>query len=283
MGHHTIPREYLRGFASKTREEYVWLHARGAASPRHVPITKALQSHSFYRSETEAALAADVEKPGNAVLKKLIRGEHISDKERAHFTYYLGVMHKRVPAVRRQIDALASVTLDEVIENVRTMLNAVAQEPDIDSGRLAERLTQLDELHARYRERIPKEVLEEMYDPWPGELVLRVIFSMNWHVLRTTGPQHFTTCDNPFFYFADRGIGNAHSEITFPLSTNTALYCSWRPSGNKLVFKDVTQHVVKNVNRRLISNADTVVIYHEAAPWILKLIASSRISLQSLW
>ncbi|KAF0208114.1 MAG: hypothetical protein FD171_1271 [Actinobacteria bacterium] len=281
MGHHTVPQEYLRGFASPAREEYVWLHARGDSEPRHVPIAKALQSRGFYRPETEVSLARDVEKPANAVLRKLAAGDSITDEERAHFTYYLAVMHERVPAARRKIDELAPEVLDRAIENTRTKLHEVADDSDIASGRLATRLSELDELHVRYREKIPKVVLEDAYEPWPGEPVLNAIYSMNWHILRTDGPQCFVTCDNPFFYFAERGIGNAHSEVTFPLTTNATLNCSWRPSADRLVFKDVTQRIVKNINRRLASHADTVVIYHEPAPWILRLLSAGSVALES--
>jgi hypothetical protein len=276
MGHHFVPQQYMRNFEDPNRRGFIWLHDKQGGDPRSVPITKVAQAKGFYSKETEAILANVVEKPANAVMKKLITEVGITQDERLQLAYYIGVMVKRIPARRRLSTAMIPGVLAKVISRVQEQLISVAKEQNADPEVLRRLLKEVAAAEKKLTTNTPPEVLKQIQDPWPSERIVLAVFNMIWRILVSSGPQYFLTTDNPAFFFNAFGLGKEKSELSFPLSSNYALHGSYQAAPSKLVFVRPTQNIVKEINRRLASEAERLAFYHEPAPWLLKVLQKQR-------
>jgi hypothetical protein len=89
--------------------------------------------------------------------------------------------------------------------------------------------------------------------------------------LTSVGPTFFVTSDNPAFYFESLGLSRKESELCFPLSTQCALHGSWQAATSDLEFMNCRPALVKEINRRIVSVAERLALYHQSADWALRL------------
>jgi len=66
-------------------------------------------------------------------------------------------------------------------------------------------------------------------------------------------------------------LARKESELSFPLSTHYLLHGSWQQADSDLVFVNAEQALVKEINRRIVSEAERLVFYHQAADWLPKM------------
>jgi hypothetical protein len=276
LGHHFVPQRYLENFEDTSQAGFIWLHDKRGGPARLARIDKVVQAKRFYSTETETRLTREVEVPANAVIEKLIGDTAITPVERLQLAYYIGVMMKRVPARRRHATEMIPGVLADVVEKVRGGLKATAIAMQADPELLAQRLRDVDVMEVKFASEPPPEVVSQIREPWPSEAMLRALFEMTWRVLVSAGPQYFITSDNPAFFFREYGLGREESELSFPLSTTHALHGSWKTAGSDLVFLGATQALVKEVNRRLASEAERLAFYHEPAPWLLAILPKKK-------
>lgn len=279
MGHHFVPQRYLRNFENPSRPGFIWLHDKRGGPARLARITQVAQAKQFYSAETETILARHVETPGNAVIQKLTSQTAITPVERLQLAYYVGVMLKRIPAKRRRSAEMMPGVLADVVSSIREQLEAIASAVHEDPELLARRLREVDSAQKKFALQPPREVLEQIREPWPSEGMLRALFGMTWRVLVSSGPQYFVTTDNPAFFFRAYGLATEDSELSFPLSTEHALHGSWRTAGSDLIFLRATQSIIKEINRRLASETERLAFYHEPAPWLLKILPKKDLHL----
>jgi hypothetical protein len=80
---------------------------------------------------------------------------------------------------------------------------------------------------------------------------------------------YFVTCDTPAHFFEGLGVGRPDSEFTFPVSKDFALigeHCrNWG-----MVFEKPQVQLAKEVNRRVLSNAERFVFSPKREAWIEK-------------
>jgi hypothetical protein len=276
MGKHFVPQEYLRHFEIPGKPDFIWLHDKRGGLARVAAIDKVAQVKNFYNEETEAILARDVEVPGNKVIRTLMSNGTITLVERLQLAYYIGVMMKRIPARRRHAMEMIPSVLADVTTRVRRELEAIANELRTDPELLAHRLREVDAFEKNAVLQPPAKVLDLIREPWPSEGMLRALFGMTWRILVTSGPQFFATTDNPVFFFRAFGLATKRAEITFPLSTKHALHGSWQKANSDLVYLDVSQRTVKEINRRVASEAERLAFYHEPAQWLLEILPKKK-------
>ena len=250
----------------------LWLHDKRDVVARPAAIKSVAQAKGYYSPECERRLASEVEIPGNRVIAKLIEGSAISEGERLQLTFYIGTMFKRVPRSRRKVTEMLPDVLREVVEGVKQGLNSLSDEVTVDPELVAKRLREIDALHARYSLEAPQSVLDKANEPWPSEKVVRTVFSMNWRILETRGPQFFITSDNPAFFFEGFGLANDKAELTFPLASTHALHGSWQGPRAGLRHIPASQKFVREINRRIASGTERLGFYHERAPWLLQIL-----------
>jgi len=170
------------------------------------------------------------------VIRKLTNNTAIAPAERVQLALYIGVMMKRIPASRRRSMEMIPSVLAELVAEVRGQLRALASDIRADPEIVAKRLLEVDATERKFRLQPPHNVLEQIREPWPSEIMVRALFNMTWRVLISSGPQYFVTTDNPVFFFRGFGLAKEKSELTFPLSTTHALHGSWQTAGSNLKF-----------------------------------------------
>lgn len=268
MGHHYVPQRYLRNFQDPSRPGSLWLYDKQNIAVRPAAIKSVAQAKNYYTPEIESQLALQVEIPGNAVIEKLIAWQPITPGERFQLAFYIATMLKRVPRSRSRAKALFPGLLVETLEGYRAGFRALSEEGRYDPELIARRMSEIEAIFARYSTNPPQNVLDVAKVPWPSKELVGYIFSMNWHVYTTTGPQFFMTSDNPAFFFEGLGVNKADSELTFPLSSHFALNASWRGPPGAVLRSRLRQYGVREFNRRILSTTERLVFYHEDAYWL---------------
>ena len=273
MGHHYVPKEYLRGFAPVSMPDMIWLHDRQGGSPRLLPIAAVAQAPGFYDSAVEKALSEELEGPATPALQSLRAGHPLSAADRLLLAVYIGAMLKRVPHQRAVAMALAPEAVREATEGVRTELQAVAAQIGADPAIVTKRLAEIDEYEQRHRYDPPASLLEQIRSPWPTQAMVEAIFQMSWRVLRSQGPDWFITCDNPAYFHKAFGLATKDAELVMPLSTGYALHGCWQhDERGRLLFVDARQGLVREMNKRVASTATRFGFFHDAAPWLPRLL-----------
>lgn len=276
MGHHYVPQYYLRGFALPHAPTEVWQFdkASGAFSNRPIPIDNVAQSGSFYSDETERQLNELVEIPADRVLERLRlpvpKAITLSSEDREHLAVYIATMVKRVPAYRQYAKSLVPRALDSVCSELREQLQraATSTTPDL----LERRLREMDAVERKFLAQTPPDLRTRIDNPWPESYLTDLVLSMHWFFVAEPADNQFVITDNPSFFFSELGLGSQDSELTFPLSSDLALFAARgaRAKGNKVV-RDA--RLVRLANARMIGQA-TRFVYSRAQAWWIPTVAS---------
>lgn len=282
MGQHFVPQRYLRNFEDPDHPGYLWVHDRKADTPQLAKIEKVAQSRDFYSPSTERILAQAVEQPSNPVIDKLRQKRPITPPERAQLAYYIAVMMKRIPAHRRHARAMMPEALAGLVNDIREQLKAFANDVRANPEILKRRVVELDEVERKFQARPPREVLEQIREPWPSARIVDLVLRMAWRILLSAGPIFFLTTDNPAFYFRGLGLARKESEVCIPLSTCCTLHGSWQRAEPDPLFVPCEQAMVKEINRRMVSESERLVFYHQPATWVLKLLGKQRLVLNKI-
>ena len=275
MGHHFVPRRYLKGFRSAESNEkksFIWMYDKLKGTATNASIDTVAQQAGFYDEDVEDELNKQVEIPGNDVINKIQRCEPISEFDRMHLTYYIATMIRRVPAARAKAEQYIPQIVEEVPREFRAWVEEAHRVGDIDDETLARRLAEITVAEEKFKKQPPEEVINQIRTPWPFQSMLVVIHSMNWRVIRTAGPSFFLTSDNPVSFFEDRGLGHHESEVTFPLCSDMLLHCGWQRCAEMTWEDNVKEYLVKEFNRRTAVGAKRFVFYHKKADWILSVM-----------
>ena len=97
---------------------------------------------------------------------------------------------------------------------------------------------------------------------------------MNWLFLRSQADQ-FLTGDNPVFFFEHEGIGKPTSELTFPLSSNLALWATRLPRPS-MQYLAASPAGVREINRRTAHNSVRFVYSKANEPWVLPFVLKKQ-------
>jgi hypothetical protein len=250
----------------------IWMFDRLGNEPHEASIKMVAQERGFYDDQIELQLAREVEEPGSSVIQKLIKADSISSLDRFHLTFYVGTMLKRVPDRRQRALALLPSLVEDTKTSVYQKLIAMAEASGASSELLREKLSEADTLVEQFAVEPPPVIFEQIRTPWPTEKMLEAIYRMTWRVLVTDGPLYYITTDNPVFFFRCWGLGTLNSELTFPLSTTHALHGSFQPTESNLTYCQARRSFVREVNRRLASEATRFAFHHQRTEWITNLL-----------
>jgi hypothetical protein len=125
----------------------------------------------------------------------------------------------------------------------------------------------------QWRKETPASVIEEVKKPWPSELAIRLIYSMQWRVITAEPPEMFITSDNPAFFFEWMGIAKDDAEFCFPLSPTHCLHGSYQTiPGGGIGYASFHRETVREMNRRIASAATSIVMAPRKESWPTKLL-----------
>ena len=279
MGKHYVPQKYLSGFAAPMTPKAIWQFDKqtGEFSGNALSIKKVAQQREFYNEETEEKITRLIESPGNAVLDKLRSSEFdLSDQDRVDLAVYMATMLKRVPRNRDRGHEQAPKTLAKVTSELRDQIRAAKSEGHISSELAEQHLAEAERVSEEFAANTPQDVIEQIESPWPTEQMVQLIYEMHWRFVRTDGPNYFIASDNPAFFFECWGLKNDESELTFPISSQLALFGSWTPvrRASDRVLKGA--RFVKEANCRLAYGASRFIFSRSRLSWLAK-VARKRV------
>lgn len=270
MGDHYVPRKYLKGFCKPGKKAKIWAFDRSDGTNFVTDLTNVAQENGFYPPEVEKRLNKYVEEPGYKVLDKLIAGAAVTSEERAIFSLYIATQLYRVPYNRNMLKGQAPALFKETIAEFRQEIARHGEAGNLTPERVENVMEELRSFEERNAGDPAKLIDAKLRDPRPAASTCECIFGMTWRVLTPKGSQGFLTSDNPVFFFGDRGLGNHHSEMSFPLSSGMLLHGCYQP-GHNCQRIPITDYLVKEFNRRTISRSTRYLFYHSEQEWVKKI------------
>jgi len=89
------------------------------------------------------------------------------------------------------------------------------------------------------------------------------------------------TSDNPFFFFESLGVGRPESEVSFPISSDVALWATWR-TDLKEGFVPAKDSLIREFNRRTVSIAKRHLFYSRNEKWVVSLANKKAVRLNGI-
>lgn len=275
MGHHYVPQKYLRGFANTENPNTIWMYDKKLQQFKNPGIKSVAQKSGFYSNDVEQQLNELVEKPANKVLDKLRNQEKITEIDRIYLGIYIATMLMRVPKRRVEAYSLYPSVFEKVITNVRGQIQEWGKTTQ-NKELFERRLLEVEEAEKKFINEVPDSVVEQIRQPWANEEMISAICSMTWRLVRSTTSDFFITSDNPAYFFKAYGIGTSKSEMTFPISTDLALFASWQGRQNTIIYLKARPYLIKEANKRLMFGAERFVFSHRKEDWIAKISNNSN-------
>jgi hypothetical protein len=270
MGHHYVPQKYLRGFAETENPDAIWMYDKKLRQFTNPGIKSVAQEAGFYNNDVEQQLNEWVEKPANKVLDKLRNQERITDTDRLHLSVYIATMLKRVPKRRAEAFSMIPGVFEKTITKVRTQIQEWGQTTQ-NKELFERRLLEVEAAEKKLRNEVPDFLIEQIRQPWASEEMISAIYTMPWRIAYSPASDFFITSDNPAYFFKAYGIATPKSELTFPISTDLALFASWQGEQNTTIYVQARPKLVREANKRLISGAERFVFSHRQDDWIEKI------------
>ncbi len=271
MGHHYVPRFYLRGFANG---EALWAFDKTLGSRFPTQVKSIANETAMYSDELEAHLATQVEDPAKPAITKLRAQQQLTPGERLALAKYIVVLWKRVPKARERAAVRLPGVADEVQTDLHAQLDKLASEnPDL-LAKIDKWRADVDSVIAKQRQSPSPEIWYHSIRAQSGPQVVDALLSMNWLFLRSQTDQ-FLTGDNPVFFFEHEGISKPSSELTFPLSSNLALWATRLPRPT-MQYLPASPAGVREINRRTAHNSARFVFAKANEPWILPFVLKKQ-------
>jgi hypothetical protein len=266
MGHHYVPRQHLRRFAAKDKDNCVWMYDKQTRKFCEAGIARVAQENGYYDPETESALADVVEGSGKIANDKLLNRETIDNVERSKLSLYFMIMLTRGPRQRKKSLAHAPEAMAEInTETEAEIRQWIADEPG--NAMAHHRLQELEHVRAKFSEKIPQNVIDQIRRPFWSERTVECIHNMFWHVLPASQGMYFVTCDTPAHIFDCYGVGTSESEYTITLSKDFALVGEHKRNWG-IVYERPQAQIAKEINRRILSHAERFVFSPKKDDWI---------------
>jgi hypothetical protein len=297
--HHITPAFYLRGFtcAEKEKQSFVWVYERGLPfkpgyiktgvyNPCQRPVTATGFEWDYYAFEKPDGSGWDYETYENALQKieeeakpaiqSLRRHEIVEGADRMAMATYMAVMIKRVPHRREWADEMWPEFIREFEQGANVLEQLEAHEKNTDRSD-TKRLANIARMRAEY---IGLMNQYKSADCIPRHILLPILIGqskippalsdMTWRLLVCDKDEFFLTSDNPLWFDEQKGIGNQHLEVSFPISSDTALVIS-RKKVEEGVF-GAGKRVVDEVNHRSATRATRYLYGCRPEAWAVKLL-----------
>lgn len=284
--HHVTPRIYLKGFTTGSGQPFVWVYTRGlpynpgdknGSNPRKRSITAAGVERDFYADinndgtpdfESFENKLESLEKPADPIFQKLRARQMISPQEKYVFACYIVQMHRRVQAGRERVRKLLAQGAYEPSAEIFQKLNL----RDLPATRATVRAV-MDSWAQKRGSDI--QVHNRITAAANDSILITVLENMVWSFYTAPKGHGFLTSDNPVFISKQFGLGKNVSEVSFPISSDVALVASWSRF-LKEGFSETTSQVLKELNRRTVSEASRFVYFSENSQWVNTMLGKGQ-------
>jgi tryptophan synthase alpha chain len=293
--HHFLPKLLLKGFVIKKDKPFIWVYQRGQPynpggnrynhrekltnNPYLDTIKNAGAEMDFYSDSNEDGIKDSettenklmlLEQQHDRILDKLRACKTITDEEKEHFSSYIVLMLRRVPAGRELSKKL--ITTKGLYEPTKELFQKLNWPDTPETRAYIKQHVESKAEHENYQISGHNKITLDS----PNSRMIEELKKMVWTFYVAREPYVFLTSDNPVFFPDTIGIaGNKNlSELSFPISTNVALVASWNKT-QKEGFVEATPHIVKDINRRTISKTSRYVYFSKNADWVVNLLGSN--------
>lgn len=294
---HIIPRFYLKGFTDSVDTKFIWVYTKGKSynpgkqnvdiySPCLTSTRAAGAQFDFYIYQHLEGNEVDdlhekqlekIEGYSQPILQKIRERRLISDIEKLSFSEYIMLLVKRVPYQRNDPNNNVMKAAGESFIDLEKKLNSFLEKNKKDEVRYKKLMASKKELERlkTFYYKNPEKVRQHLYNQSLTQtslLQVRVLSSMNWTFLINESRSPFLTSDNPVYY--DRVVGVNQSDVSFPISSNIALVCSWK--NEPYAFIKATEEKIRRINRRTCKLSTNHLFASINEEWITKMANKSR-------
>ena len=274
MDNHYIPQRYLKGFQDNSNPNFVWAYEVQSKRIFNVNTTCIAFEKDLYSEEIERYLNESIEGPTIKVFDKLTRKEQIAKSDKILLAKYITVIYNRVPTGKVRALSKCPKMLDDAYNKVEIylkLLKNVNPHSKIPNSALSSLydVKKLLEEDPRQREEFLNNVWQQIFPPEKMSKSLSALIAMNWNFL-FSDEEVFLTCDNPFFFFKEKGLGNTNSEFSFPISKNVSLVASWECKNDR-IFRSARKNEIEQLNYRMLFNSQRHVFFSQKCDWIYDL------------
>jgi hypothetical protein len=285
---HTLPRFYIAGFYADrpSKDPLVWVYTLPDGPWKRERAKKISVREDYYtdkRAPRDAANGVErslkvTEDRAAEPIQKLARGEAPTAEDMIHLAIFLAAMISRSPRLIAHVgDAVERMHR----EDMRKLYERAKSDPKEFEAILAEMRADgfdttgitspevfalLEQLELVLNTAAPAALLLST----AIQSVVRLLLTMQWDVLSTTGDAPFVTCDMPVAMYLPGvglifgGIGEPYIEVTLALNKTTAVRIHHRaklPVGALGIgFRKANPDVVADLNRRTIALASEFVV-----------------------
>jgi len=272
MGDHYIPQHYLKGFTDESKR--LWVFDKQDRRAFETQVKSIANETGFYSAVVESRLANEVEGPGNEVLDAIRSRAQVSKSRKRVLAAYMACMLKRVPATKQWVRELTPGMIEKMVEDVRNQLDVLDQKEPERKELWKQRRFELANAPQGFVEDIVKSAFLKQVMPGASPKIVAMLNRMTWQFLTLDRRPAFLASDNPVFFF--RGLGLAHNqcEVSFPISSNIALWATWRADLEE-GYVSARESWVQELNRRTASSATRYLFHAVDEEWILPLLSKS--------
>jgi len=264
MGHHYVPRFYLRGFEENGA---IWTFDKEKSRVFQSQVKSIANETAMYSEELESHLANEVEDPAKPALERVRARKQLTTSDRLALAKYIVALWKRVPKARLRANSYIPEVGDRVESNLRTELDLIASQDPCSEPRVSALKQQVAEIIGRYKDHPPPEAWYHSIRSEGNPQLINAMLSMSW-VFLVSEKDQFLTSDNPVFFFEHEGIDKPTSEITLPLSSSVALWAS-RTNAPNGQFVRASPGGVREINRRIAHNSLRFVYASRNESWVM--------------
>lgn len=279
MGFHYVPKLYLRGFAD--RDDRLWTFDRAEGRYYFSTINNVAQQSKFYSDELERIFCSEVETPAAPVLRALRAREPIDSNGKEVIARYLAAQLKRVPAGKQRYRENLPEVAAEIRSGISSRIDSLVQEDQSFEEIGQRRKAEVDELIERYTREPPDSIWYDTLGPKYLDTISNAIRTMSWRFFVINDGYQFLTSDNPVFFFSGLGLGASDSELSFPVAHDLVM-CADRRSTSDLQLIEASSQLVKEVNRRTISNASRFIYARDNEAWVAPFSFKNHTKLNSI-
>jgi hypothetical protein len=277
MGHHYVPKFYLRGF---TQDDRLWVHDRHTRRTFESQPKVVANENDLYTDELEQHLANELEGPAKAAIEAVRARVEPKGADREALARYIVSLWKRVPQGRVRVLARVPEVASSLRKEYTESLEAAATADPLLRDKAKSRLMELNAALDKLSREPPPEVWHANLTRESTPAMVEALLTMSWRFLCASKDQ-FLTCDNPVFFFESEGVGRPSSELTLPISDSIALWAN-RSAFSGSPFLVALPVAVRELNRRTACNAKRFVYSKRNESWILPFVCKGSYALNRL-
>lgn len=284
MGHHYTPKAHLKRFEAVEKTDHIWMYDKVKKTSKMLPIDAVAQEKDFYPGDVEEWLNTAIEIPGNAGIRNLLDGKHLDNQDKENIATFFVNMITRGPRQRAKSEDLGKQqVLPEVFRETRKLFAEAPAETQLELLQKQELMQKIDQLESDWSARTPDSITRLIRTPHKSSGTTEGISKMAWELIPAPPNMRFVTSDTPAHMFDWMGISRPESEYTITLSSGLALVAHNQGMPGEIRRNGMAKpHLVKEINRRIISTTQRFVFSSRSEFWIELMAKNPNLHLNAI-